>query len=119
MKPPEIRARRLLLVDWFVHLSRESGLDLQDAGSSLKALNLRVPNEFDVTADFMEEPPFLDFVASDPGQQGTVDAIAQKAVSRVELGELGGEVWYSTELHEIEFNPFPSPVGSILHRLFW
>lgn len=114
----DTRTWRMLLADWFAHLARESGLDLTQHGTSGQAFTLGAPNAFHVTAHFIEAPPFLNFVASDPGRQGIVDAIVPKAVGHVERADLGGVVWYSTELHEVElrFSPL-SLIGPFLQRL--
>jgi hypothetical protein len=115
----DIRGRRLLLADWFANLARESGLDLEDQcrTSSGKAFTLGATNAFHVTAHFIEKSPFLKFVASDPGRQGIVDTIAQQAFGHVERGDLGGVVWYSTDLQEVEFKLSASFMGPLLERL--
>ena len=83
-----------------------------------QAFTLGAPNEFQVTAHFIETPPFLNFVASDFRRQGIVDTIVPKAVGKVERGDFGGVVWYSTELHEVEFKFFASTfMGPFLQRL--
>ncbi len=108
----------MLLADWFSHFARESGLDLTQHGASDQAFTLGAPNAFHVTANFTDAPPFLNFVASDPGQQRVVDAIVPRAVDRVERGDFGGVVWYSTELHELEFKLSSSSfMGPFLQRL--
>jgi len=114
----DIRSRRMLLADWFAHLARESGLDFAQQGTTGQAFTLGAPNAFHVTAHFIETPPFLNFVASDPHRQGIVDAIVPKAVGQVERGDFGGVVWYSTELHEVELKLFSSSfMGPFLQRL--
>jgi hypothetical protein len=116
----QLQIHRMLLADWFANLAGQSGLDFEQHGSSGEAFTLGAPNAFHVTAHFIEKPPFLNFVPSDPGRQGVVDAIVREAVGRVERGDLGGRVWYSTELHEVEYKPSSLPItgwGPLLQRL--
>ncbi len=108
----------MLLADWFAHLARESDLHFNQHGTSGQAFTMGAPNAFQVTAHFIETPPFLDFVASDPDRQDVVDAIVPKALGHVERGDFGGVAWYSTELHEVEFKLFSSSLmGPFLQRL--
>ena len=117
MRQLDIRAHRMLLADWFANLARESGLNLTQHGTSGEAFTLGAPNVFHVTAHFIDEPPYLNFVASDPDRQGIVDAIAQKAIARVERSDFGGVIWYSTRLHEEEFKLSSSFMGPLFQRL--
>lgn len=113
-----IRSKRMLLADWFVHLARESKMNLTQYSTSDQAFTLGAQNAFHIIAHFIKEPPFLNFVASDSRQQEIVDAIVPKAVGRVECGDFGGVVWYSTKLPEFEFKlSSPSIIGSFLQRL--
>ena len=109
----------MLLVDWFEHLARESGLTFTQRGGGPNTFTSSSPADaFHVRATVTEHRPFLDFVASDPSRQDAVDAIAAKAVDRVERRDLGGIVWYSAELRDVEFKLSPmSMVGSVLRRL--
>jgi hypothetical protein len=109
----------MLLADWFTRLARELDLDFTQYGTSGQAFTLGDPTSFHVTAHFVDTPPFLNFIASDPSRQGLVDAIIPKAVAQVESGEFGGVVWYSTEFHEVEFKLSPSFSfwGPLLQRL--
>jgi hypothetical protein len=93
--------QRRLLFDWFAHLARQSGLTANQYGSGGSAFNLGAPGEFQVTANFVETTPFLDFVAHDPTEQHIVDGIVPTAVDRALRGDLGGVVWYFAELHEV------------------
>jgi hypothetical protein len=67
----------------------------------------------------MDAPPFLKFVASDPARQGTIDRLVPMAIAKVEDGDLGSGVWYSTQLPEIQFSLASSHswVGSLFQRL--
>lgn len=107
----------MLLADWFTKLANQSGLNLSQHGSSGDGFTLGAPNDFHVIAKFIQESPFLRFVASDPDRQTAVEAIGHEAVARVQRGELGGIVWYSTGLHEDEFKLSSSFMGSFLQRL--
>lgn len=108
----------MLLADWFARLARESGLDLAEQhGTSGQSFILGVANAFHVTAHFTEASPFLNFIASDPAQQSTVDSIVAQAVGRVERSDFGGPVWYSTELHEDALVLSPVLMGSFFQRL--
>jgi hypothetical protein len=97
----QIRARRLLLVDWFAELACSSGYALKKSGQGDKTFFFGDAKHFHVSAHQINHHPFIDFVASDPGRQGIVDAIVREAVKRVERGDFGGIVWYSTELHDV------------------
>lgn len=114
----DVAARRMLLADWFAQIANESGLGLNQRGSSSDRFTIGDPNGFHVVADFIDEDPFLKFSASDATRQNVIDDISTKAAVRVARGDFGGVAWYSTELHEIElqFSPF-SVMGSLLHRL--
>ncbi len=108
----------MLLADWFARLARESEMDLAEQhGVSGQSFILGLPNAFHVTAHFTEASPFLNFIASDPTRQGAVDAIVPQAVGRVERGDFGGPVWYSTELHEDALVLSPSLMGPFFQRL--
>ena len=94
-------------------------MNFSQHGTSGPAFTIGAPNDFHVTAHFVEAPPFLKFVASDPARQDAIDSLVPTAVVKVEQGDFGGGVWYSTELHEIQLAVAPSPswMGSLLHRL--
>jgi hypothetical protein len=88
-------------------------------GTSGQAFTIGAPNDFHITAHFVDAPPFLKFVASDPARQSAIDRLVPMAVAKVEHGDFGSGVWYSTELHEIQFT-LASPsfwMGSFLQRL--
>jgi hypothetical protein len=112
-----IHEQRMLLGDWFAHLARARGLELAQSGRSDRAITLGPPSEFHVTAHYVENRPFLDFLASDPDRQDLVNAILAKAVARLDSHDFGGVVWYSTELREIEFGLSSSFLGPFLQRL--
>jgi len=114
----DVRARRMLVADWFAHLARASGMTFSQQGTSGQAFTMGAPNEFHVTAEFVDAPPFLKFLASDPAQQKAIDALVVMAIGNVERGDLGSAVWYSTDLHEVQFALVPSSwMGSLLQRL--
>jgi hypothetical protein len=120
---PEIQldlpGRRKLLADWFAQIARESGINFSQHGTGGQAFTIGAPNDFHVTAHFVDAPPFLKFVASDPARQRDVDRIVPMAVTKVEHGDFGSGVWYSTGLPEIQFTLASSPswMGSLVQRL--
>lgn len=117
--PLDTSTRRKLLADWFAVLAEEYGLRFSQHGSTGESLTLGSPKEFHVKADFVDEPPFLRFRASEATRQPTVDKIARLAADRVENGDLGRGAWYSTELPEVKFaiDAQFSVIGSLLQRL--
>jgi hypothetical protein len=93
-------------------------MNFSQHGTSGQAFTIGAPNDFHVTAQFVETPPFLKFVASDPARQNAIDQLVPMAVAKVEGGDFGSGVWYSTELHEIQFTLASSSwVGSLFQRL--
>ncbi len=114
----DLRAIRMLLADWFARLAREAGLPLNQYGSGNEAFTLGAPNEFNVTAQFIQELPFLRFLSSDAARQELVDKIAQQAVTRVEAGDYGGIIWYSASLPADGFQlASPFSMGPFLQQL--
>lgn len=93
----------MLLADWFALLAKGAGIQVTQYGESGDAFTIGPPSDFHVKARFVDTPPFLDFVASDPDRQNSIDAIIPPAVAKVDAGDLGAEVWYSTELTQAEF----------------
>ncbi|MCH7777655.1 MAG: hypothetical protein IH878_14125 [Gemmatimonadetes bacterium] len=92
---------RQLLADWFVRLARDADLKFDQRSASSQSLTIGNPKAPHVVAKFTDQAPYLQFVASDEAKQTLVDELANQAVKHVENGELGGVVWYSTELHEV------------------
>jgi hypothetical protein len=90
------------LADWFVRLCKDSGTPFQQRGASAEGLSFGPPNEFNVFARFIEDPPYLRFEASDENRQSYVDNIARSVAEQTNRGNLGGIVWYSTNLREPE-----------------
>ena len=114
----DLNARRRLLADWFVRVAGESGLEFGQRGSGGDRFTIGDPRAFHVVADFIEEAPFLRFVASDANRQDLVDDISSRASDHVDAGDFGGLAWYSTVLHEVEFGLSPfSVMGPLLQRL--
>lgn len=110
----DLPTRRKLLADWFVQLSRDSGMNFNQYGTSGQAFTIGASNDSHVTAHFVDEPPFLKFVASDPARQSAIDVLVPLADEKVNQGDFGSGVWYSTEFHEI---PFTLALGSFVQRL--
>jgi hypothetical protein len=123
----DLRAIRMLLADWFARLAREAGLRLNQYGSSNEAFTLGAPNEFNVTAKFVHECPFLRFLSSDAARQELVDSLARQAAARVEAGDYGGTIWYSVSLAAVGFQlaspfsmgPFMQQLGSQTRIVGW
>lgn len=114
----DLRSRRMLLADWFGRLARESGLELSQHGSSGDAFTLGSPTSFNVRAEFIEKEPFLRFVPSDSMHDELIATTAARAVDRVAAMDFGGEVWYSTELHELAWNlSSPQFMSTLMERL--
>lgn len=114
----DLRAVRMLLAGWFAHLAREAGLPLDQYGSGNDAFTLGASNAFNVTAQFIQERPFLRFLSSDAARQELVDSLAQQAVTRVEAGDYGGIIWHSASLPAVGFQPAsPFSMGPLLQQL--
>lgn len=117
----DLPARRKLLADWFAQLARDSGMNFSQHGTSGQAFTIGAPDDFHVTAHFVDAPPFLKFVGSDPARQSAVDRLVPMAVAKVEHGDFGSAVWYSSQLHEIQFtlasSSSSSSMGSLFQRL--
>lgn len=109
---------RMLLADWFSRLARDAGLPLNQYGSSGEAFTLGSPNEFNVTAKFSEQPPYLRFIASETSRQQLVDDLSRQAVARVDAGEFGDIVWHSASLPAVGFQlASPFSMGPFLQQL--
>src|SRR6266481_4794600 len=78
----DLRGSRMLLADWFARLAAEAGLQLDQFGSSDKALTLGAPTGLNVTAKISEAHPFLQFVSSDTARKELVDGFARQALAR-------------------------------------
>lgn len=114
----DLRSRRMLLADWFGRLGVDAGLSLTQHGTSGNAYTLGSPSSFNVRAEFIDDEPYLRFVPSDPSHDELIGRLAAEAAARVRAGDFGGEVWYSTELHEIAFSmASPQFMGTLLQRL--
>lgn len=114
----DLQSRRMLLADWFGRLAGEAGLDLSQHGTSGDAFTLGSPTSFNVRAQFIDDEPFLRFVASDSTRDALVARIAAEAISRTAALDLGGEVWFSIELHEVAWSmASPQFMGTLLQRL--
>ncbi|HMO81730.1 MAG TPA: hypothetical protein PKD24_13150 [Pyrinomonadaceae bacterium] len=114
----DIPTRRMLLADWFRRLASESGLDLSQHSSSRDVFSLGSPTSFNVRAEFIEEAPYLRFAPSDSTQDDLIAESAAKAAERVAAMDLGGEVWYSTELHELPWSMSSTQfMGTLVERL--
>ena len=116
--PIDLRARRMLLADWFARLGNEAGLQLHQFGASDNQFTLGAPTALNVTARFIEEPPLLQFVSSDTAQQELIDRLAQQALARTEAGDLGGTNWYSVSLDAPGLQlAAPFSIGSMVQQL--
>jgi hypothetical protein len=114
----DLRAARMLLADWFGRLVRDAGLPLSQYGSSGETFTLGSPNDFNVTAKFSDQPPYLTFVASDPNRQELVDSLAKQAIARVEAGDFGEVVWHSASMPAVGFQlASPFSMGPFLQQL--
>lgn len=113
-----IDMRRMLLADWFRRIAQDAGLVFTQRGPGREEFSFGPPNGFNVKARYIDAPPFLAFVASDPEKQTVVDDVATRAAERTERGDFGGVVWYSTTLPApaFQFN-WSSLMGALLQRL--
>jgi hypothetical protein len=89
---------RTLFFDWFRKLAQDAELPFSQHGSSGDAFSLGGPGEFQVTAKFVDAQPFLRFESNDSGRKTVVEELARQAAARVDAGDLGGIVWYSTTI---------------------
>lgn len=114
----DLRSRRELLADWVLRLGQEAGLPFGQYGGGPERFNIGSPTGLHVTASAVDHPPFLQFVASEPDRQSEIDAISAAAAERVENGDFGGGVWYSTLLPELPWSiGSPSAMGTLFLRL--
>lgn len=114
----DIHESRMLLADWFIRLARERDIPLEQCGNRGDAYTLGDRRKFFVTARFIDSSPFLNFIASDMSHTDIVAEIAAKAVDYYKRGDLGGNVWYSGEIHESKLRYFlSSPIGDLVQRL--
>jgi len=114
----DLRSRRMLLADWFARLALDSGLDLSQHSTSGDAFTLGSPQCFNVRAEFIEKEPYLRFVPSDSTRDELIARVAAGAIERVAAMDFGGEIWYSTELHELPWSmSSPHFMGTLLQRL--
>ena len=114
----DLRTSRELLVDWVMRLAKDAGLPFSQRGGGPERFTIGSPNDFNLTTNAIEHPPFLQFVASDVGRQDEIDALVAEAARRVTAGDLGQGVWYSTELVEVPWSIGSfSVMGSLMHRL--
>jgi hypothetical protein len=118
MSSTQLDLHRMLLADWFARLAAEAGLQLDQFGSNDKAFTFGPPTGLNVTAKFIEAHPFLQFVSSDTAQQALVDRLAQQALARIEVGDLGGINWYSVSLAAHGFQlASPFSMGPFIQQL--
>jgi hypothetical protein len=95
-----------------VHFAKIGGLSLSQRGQNSNQLTFGNGAGRDVVASFVDDPPYLAFVASLPQDVELVKKAAALAAKRVAANDLGGEVWYSFGLNEAELNLF-SALGGI------
>jgi hypothetical protein len=95
----DINLRRELLADWVAHLGNQAGFDFGQYGGVAPKFSIGTPNGLHVEATFIDTSPFLHFLASDATHQGEIDRIAADAVARMDSGDFGPGVWYSTQLN--------------------
>jgi hypothetical protein len=108
----------MLLADWFGRLAIDAGLDLSQHGSSGDSFTLGSPASYNVRAEFIKEEPYLRFIPSDSTHDELIAKLSAGAVGRVAAMDFGGEVWYSTELHELQWTmSSPQFMGTLLQRL--
>ena len=107
----------MVLADWFSRLGTEAGFKFEQHGRSGNAFIIGAPTGLHVTAPYADLPPYLKFVASDPGAQAAIDDLATKAVERVARRDFGGPVWYSTQIADPGLKLSASFMGNFLERL--
>ena len=114
----DIKFTRMLLGDWFRRLALEAALPLDQYGSSGEAYSYGSPKEFHVKAEFIEKPPYLNFVSSEAERQKLIDGLAKKAIQHFEKGNFGGVTWHTTTI-TTSTNNFaqPNSMGSFLQLL--
>ncbi len=93
-------------------------MELSQYGSGGERFTLGSGADFHVIAHFVEQAPFLKFEASDPTRQEAVDRVAEAALARIEAGDVGGVVWYSSTVAEVGLRIGPmAGLSSLLDRL--
>lgn len=108
----------MLLADWLGRLAVDAGLDLSQHGTSGDSFTLGSPASFNVRAEFIEAEPYLRFMPSDSTHDELIAKLAAEAVVRVAAMDFGGEIWYSTELHELPWTMSSQQfMGTLLQRL--
>lgn len=113
----DVLFRRMVLADWFSQLGTEAGFEFEQHGTSGNAFTIGAPTGLHVVAQHIEAPPYLKFVASEPGVQPAIDDLATKAAERVVRRDFGGPVWYSTQIADPGWKLSASFMGSFLERL--
>lgn len=114
----DVQAFRMLLADWFAHLARKAGLPIDQYGNSDNTFTFGSSNAFNITAQFIQDSPFLRFISSDISQQELVNSIAQQAFTHVNANDFGSIVWYSTSLPASGFQLSPPySMGPFLEQL--
>jgi hypothetical protein len=102
-----VESYRTLCFDWFRKLAQDAALPFNQHGRNGEAFTLAGPDGFQVTAKFVDARPFLRFESNDPGRETVVQDLARQAAARVEAGDLGGIVWYSTTIAAPTFQMSP------------
>ena len=114
----DLRAVRMLMADWFARLGREAGLPFSQYGSSGEAFNIGSPTDLNVTANFIQEQPYLRFSCSDPERQDLIDSLVAQAAERVQRDDFGGTVWHSASCAAPDYQiGAPFSMGSFFERL--
>ena len=108
---------RMVLADWLSRLGTEAGFEFEQHGRSGNSFTIGAPTGLHVTAQDAEAPPYLKFVASDPGAQAAIDDLATEAVERVARRDFGGPIWYSTQIVDPGLKLSASFMGSFIERL--
>jgi hypothetical protein len=114
----DISTGRMLVADWFRRLAGEDNLHFDQYGSSEEGFRLSSPSGLTVKAQFVDGPPYLKFIASDPSIQTTVDVLAERSIALVARGNLGDTVWYSTSIEASAFQlAAPFSMGPFFQQL--
>lgn len=93
-----VESYRMLCFDWFRKLAQDVALPFTQHGRNNEAFTLAGSEGLTVTAKFVDQPPYLKFESNDAGRDTVLQELARQASARVDAGDLGGTVWYSTAL---------------------
>jgi hypothetical protein len=117
MLAANVEVYQLLYFDWFRRLLQDAGI-ASNGCSMGDVLSIDGLDGFQVTANRVNARPFLRFESNDPERENVVQDLARQANARLEAGDFGGIVWYSTTLTSLDFQASQSfALSSLLERI--